>query len=102
MLTYIGDPNLKNLYEFDLKGCFENIKINPCLNYLLSNRIPKHLVDELHYLNHSTPRLPMIEELDESKIYAKREYNKLTEFLQKEMKFMTFTDLSLLKQLNKR
>ena len=71
LLKIMAKP--KSLYEFDLKNCFNQIRISKLISLLKSTGIPQHLLNELRNLNGSSPKLPPIEELDESQAKAKAE-----------------------------
>lgn len=66
--------NPLNIYEYDLKDCFNKIRISRLIHILRQQGLPTHLLTELRNLNGSSPKLPKEELLDESQARAKSKF----------------------------
>ena len=57
----------KNIYEFDLKGFFDNVRIEKVSRTLKSLGIPRFIVEHIERMNKSAPILATEELTDEKK-----------------------------------
>lgn len=62
----------RNIYECDLTNFFNEVSLDAIDRRLKRMGTPQYIVQLLRKLNMSTPKLPAIEELDETPVYEKR------------------------------
>jgi len=62
----------KHIYEFDLKGFFNNINTNSVTKELLSMEVPKKIVYMIENINQSQVKLTEEDKVDESIIRTKQ------------------------------
>jgi len=67
--------NPKTIFEYDLKNCFEQIRLDRIMSQLSEIGMPQHLIHHLWSMNSSHPKLPSNQELDESRALSKKELN---------------------------
>jgi hypothetical protein len=75
----------QGIWEYDLKQCFEQIKIGKIISLLREIGMPEPLLQELHTLNSSYPKLPKEEKVDESRAKAKKERIEQEQELEKKL-----------------
>lgn len=67
----------KNIYEFDLKGFFDNVRIEKVSRTLHRLGVPRFIVEHIERMNKSAPILTSEELTDENKWKLRNKYNNL-------------------------
>ena len=71
--------NSNDIYEYDLRNCFEELSIRRTVDLIREIGIPEDLAIELESLNESGAKLPKDKKLEEKRAEAKLEYGERKE-----------------------